>query len=319
MKKTSLNLVKTPRRRKKINGVFILSKPSGISSNQALQRVKRVFDAEKAGHTGSLDPMATGVLPICLGEATKFSQYLLNADKSYRATFSLGIKTDTGDSDGKIVSIEDTNGVDFRKLQHATEKFFGQIRQVPPMYSAIKRQGTPLYKLARQGIKVDREPRIVHIHKYQIERFIKKPIPELDVDIRCSKGTYIRALAEELGSILGCGAHVSRLDRYSVGPFDERDAISLGYLEKIEKTGNRELLESILCPVDAGIMSYPKVNLDAAQMSDLTNGQSVLLSQCFITGQEADIVRVFDENQNFMGVAQITGDNSIKPKRLIAK
>ena len=319
MKKTSLNLVKTPRRRKKINGVFILSKPSGISSNQALQRVKRVFDAEKAGHTGSLDPMATGVLPICLGEATKFSQYLLNADKSYRATFSLGIKTDTGDSDGKIVSIEDTNGVDFGKLQHATEKFLGQIRQVPPMYSAIKRQGTPLYKLARQGIKVDREPRIVHIHKYQIERFIKKPIPELDVDIRCSKGTYIRALAEELGSILGCGAHVSRLDRYSVGPFDERDTISLGYLEKIEKTGNRELLESILCPVDAGIMSYPKVNLDAAQMSDLTNGQSVLLSQCFITGQEADIVRVFDENQNFMGVAQITGDNSIKPKRLIAK
>jgi len=319
MKKKSLNLVKTPRRRKKINGIFILSKPSGMSSNQALQRVKRAFDAEKAGHTGSLDPMATGVLPICFGEATKFSQYLLNADKSYRATFSLGIKTDTGDSDGKIVSIEDTNSVDFGKLQNATEKFLGQIRQVPPMYSAIKRQGKPLYKLARQGIKVDREPRIVHIYKYQIERLIKKPIPELDVDIRCSKGTYIRALAEELGSILGCGAHVSRLDRYSVGPFDEGDAISLGYLEKIEKTGKRELLESLLCPVDAGIMNYPKVNLDAAQMSDLTNGQSVLLSQCFITGQEADIVRVFDENQNFMGVAQITGDNSIKPKRLIAK
>ena len=319
MKKKSLNLVKTPRRRKKINGIFILSKPSGMSSNQALQRVKRAFDAEKAGHTGSLDPMATGVLPICLGEATKFSQYLLDADKSYRSTFSLGIKTDTGDSDGEIVSIEDTNGVDFGKVQDAAEKFLGQIRQVPPMYSAIKRQGTPLYKLARQGIKVDREPRIVRIHKYQIERFIKKPTPKLDVDIRCSKGTYIRALAEELGSILGCGAHVSRLDRYAVGPFDERDATSLGYLEKIEKTGNRELLESLLCPVDAGINDYPKVNLDAAQMSDLTNGQSVLLSQCFITGQEADIVRVFDENQKFMGVAQITGDNSIKPKRLIAK
>tara|TARA_A100001015_G_scaffold205801_1_gene230093 strand:+ start:757 stop:1629 length:873 start_codon:yes stop_codon:yes gene_type:complete len=290
-----------------------------MSSNRALQRVKRAFEAEKAGHTGSLDPMATGVLPICLGEATKYSQYLLNADKSYTSTFSLGIKTDTGDSEGKVISVKETKGLNLADVRDAVEGFLGQVSQVPPMYSAIKKQGKPLYKLARQGIYIDREARTVHIRRIKIDSFRKKSTSTLDVDISCSKGTYIRTIAEDLGSILGCGAHVSRLDRYSVGPFHERDAISLDELEKISESGNRELLDPLLYPVDAALMDYPRINLDAPQTRGFANGQSVLLSKSFITGQEADIVRVFDNNQNFIGVAEITSDNSIKPKRLIAK
>ena len=319
MKKEDLSLVNAHRRRRKVNGIFILSKPAGMSSNQALQRVKRAFDAEKAGHTGSLDPMATGVLPICLGEATKYSQYLLNADKRYRSTFSLGIKTDTGDSDGNVISVGNARDLDLKDIQQAVDRFLGQVRQIPPMYSAIKRQGKPLYKLARQGINIEREARIIQIYKYQILNFTKSSIPTLDVDISCSKGTYIRALADELGSMLGCGAHVSSLDRYSAGPFHERDAISLSDLEKKSESENRGSLNALLHSVDAGILDFPKINLDALQIRAFTYGQSVLLPNCFITGQEADIVRVFDHNENFIGVAQITSDNSIKPKRLIAK
>ena len=319
MKKEDPSLVNANRRLRKINGIFILSKSGGMSSNQALQRVKRAFEAEKAGHTGSLDPMATGVLPICLGEATKYSQYLLNAGKSYRSTFSLGIKTDTGDSEGKVVSVKDTKGLNLADVRQAVKGFLGQVRQVPPMYSAVKKQGKPLYKLARQGINIDREARTVHIYRMEIDSFKKKSTATLDVDISCSKGTYIRTIAEDLGSILGCGAHVSRLDRYSVGPFHEKDAISLDDLEKMSESGDRELLETLLHPVDAAIMNYPKINLDASQTRGFANGQSVLLTKSFITGQEADIVRVFDNNQNFIGIAQITSDNSIKPKRLIAK
>ena len=174
MKKEDLSLVNAHRRRRKINGIFILSKPGGMSSNQALQRVKRAFEAEKAGHTGSLDPMATGVLPICLGEATKYSQYLLNAGKSYRSTFSLGIKTDTGDSEGKVISVKDTKGLNLADVRHVVEGFLGQVRQVPPMYSAVKKQGKPLYKLARQGINVDREARTVYIYRMKIDSFRKK-------------------------------------------------------------------------------------------------------------------------------------------------
>ena len=302
-----------------INGILLVNKPLYDTSNKTLQKIKKIFKAKKAGHTGSLDPMATGVLPICLGEATKYSQYLLNAGKSYRSTFSLGIKTDTGDSEGKVISVKDTKGLNLADVRHVVEGFLGQVRQVPPMYSAVKKQGKPLYKLARQGINVDREARTVYIYRMKIDSFRKKSTSTLDLDISCSKGTYIRTIAEDLGSMLGCGAHVSRLDRYSVGPFHERDAISLDELEKISESGNRELLDALLYPVDAAIMNYPKINLDACQTRGFANGQSVLLTKSFITGQEADIVRVFDNNQHFIGIAQITSDNSIKPKRLIAK
>ncbi|MFB0990312.1 MAG: tRNA pseudouridine(55) synthase TruB, partial [Porticoccaceae bacterium] len=198
-------------RGRSVNGIFLLNKPMGLSSNQALQRVKNLFDANKAGHTGSLDPLATGVLPICLGEATKFSQFLLESDKHYLSTFTLGVRTETGDCDGAIREEQDASAITEQQIELAIEAFRGDILQIPSMYSALKHNGQPLYKLARQGIEIEREPRPVTVFKYNILDFRPGPKAELDVEVHVSKGTYVRSLAEDLGNAIGCGAHVSAL------------------------------------------------------------------------------------------------------------
>ena len=205
--------------------MLVLDKPPGMSSNDAVQKVKRLFAAQKVGHTGSLDPLATGVLPLCFGEGTKFSQFLLSSDKRYRAEIILGVATDTGDSDGQVIAEADASGVTQTDVETALEQFRGEISQVPSMYSALKHNGQPLYKLARQGIEVEREARTVTVYSNELTDFAPQRIT---LELHCSKGTYVRTLAEDLGQRLGCGAHVSGVRRTSTGPYNESDLSTNG-------------------------------------------------------------------------------------------
>ena len=209
------------RKGRAVNGVLLLNKPAGMTSNHALQRAKRLFFVEKAGHTGALDPLATGVLPLCFGEATKFSQFLLDADKRYRSTFRLGQTTNTSDADGEVIREASAEGITVDQIKQALIPLTGAILQVPSMFSALKHQGQPLYKMARQGIEIERAPRPVTVYAIEILAFRAGVAAEVDVDIRCSKGTYIRSIAEDLGFALGCGAHVKTLHRSGAGLFVE--------------------------------------------------------------------------------------------------
>ena len=302
-----------------VNGVFLLDKPLGLSSNHALQRVRRLFDASKAGHTGSLDPLATGVLPICLGEATKFSQFLLDAEKGYRSTFSLGLRTESGDVDGGEVSRIDASNITREQIEQAVETFRGDIQQVPSMYSALKHNGQPLYKLARQGIEVERAARSITIYDYKILDFRTGVIAELDVEVRCSKGTYIRSLADDLGQMLGCGAHVSALHRTLAGPFHEAETLSLAVLEEMRECGEPEQLDHLLKPMDIAVADRMAVELSENVAAYFQLGQEVMSTQAFRNGQEGDIVRVFREGGAFLGVATVTEDGRIAPKRLVVE
>ena len=302
-----------------VNGVFLLDKPLGLSSNHALQRVRRLFDANKAGHTGSLDPLATGVLPICLGEATKFSQFLLDAEKGYRSTFSLGLRTESGDVDGGEVSRIDASNITREQIEQAVETFRGDIQQVPSMYSALKHNGQPLYKLARQGLEVERAARSITIYDYKILDFRPGVIAELDVEVRCSKGTYIRSLADDLGQMLGCGAHVSALHRTLAGPFHEAETLSLAVLEEMRECGEPEQLDHLLKPMDIAVADRMAVELSENVAAYFQLGQEVMSTQAFRNGQEGDIVRVFREGGAFLGVATVTEDGRIAPKRLVVE
>ena len=302
-----------------VNGVFLLDKPFGLSSNHALQRVRRLFDANKAGHTGSLDPLATGVLPICLGEATKFSQFLLDAEKGYRSTFSLGLRTESGDVDGGEVSRIDASNITLQQIEAAVETFRGDIQQVPSMYSALKHNGQPLYKLARQGIEVERAARSITIYDYKILDFRPGVIAELDVEVRCSKGTYIRSLADDLGQMLGCGAHVSALHRTLAGPFHESETLTLSALEEMRESCEPEQLDRLLKPMDIAVADRMAVELSETVASYFQLGQEVMSGEAFRNGQEGDIVRVFREGGAFLGVATVTEDGRIAPKRLVVE
>ncbi|EAS47076.1 tRNA pseudouridine synthase B [marine gamma proteobacterium HTCC2207] len=306
-------------RGRSVNGVFLLDKPFGLSSNHALQRVRRLFDANKAGHTGSLDPLATGVLPICLGEATKFSQFLLDAEKGYRSTFSLGLRTESGDVDGGEVSRIDASNITLAQIEQAVETFGGDIQQVPSMYSALKHNGQPLYKLARQGIEVERAPRSITIYDYKILDFRPGVIAELDVEVRCSKGTYIRSLADDLGQMLGCGAHVSALHRTLAGPFHESETLTLSALEEMRESGEPEQLDHLLKPMDIAVADRMAVELSETVAAYFQLGQEVMSGEAFRNGQEGDIVRVFREGGAFLGVATVTEDGRIAPKRLVVE
>jgi tRNA pseudouridine55 synthase len=306
-------------RGRSVNGVFLLDKPFGLSSNHALQRVRRLFDANKAGHTGSLDPLATGVLPICLGEATKFSQFLLDAEKGYRSTFSLGLRTESGDVDGGEVSRIDASHITLEQVEQAVETFRGDIEQVPSMYSALKHNGQPLYKLARQGIEVERAPRSITIYDYKILDFKPGVIAELDVEVRCSKGTYIRSLADDLGQMLGCGAHVSALHRTLAGPFHESETLTLSALEEMRESGEPEQLDHLLKPMDIAVADRMAVELSETVAAYFQLGQEVMSGEAFRNGQEGDIVRVFREGGAFLGVATVTEDGRIAPKRLVVE
>ncbi len=301
-----------------LSGTFLLDKSTGMTSNHALQRVKRLFDANKAGHTGSLDPLATGVLPICFGEATKFSQYLLESDKSYRSTFSLGVQTDTGDCDGVVTDASDASALTLETVAAAIETFRGPIEQVPSMYSALKHRGQPLYKYARQGVEIERSARPVYIYDYQLESFTPGATALLEVYIKCSKGTYVRSLAEDLGVLLGCGAHVSRLHRTSAGAFSDHQSTCLETLQALHEDAGSAALDRLLLPVDAAIADRPVAILDARAAALLLQGRAVLLPEGFIPDLEADIVRIFRDDEEFLGVAKLTDDGYLAPSRLVS-
>lgn len=296
-----------------IDGILVLDKPLGVSSNQALQSVKRLYSAAKAGHTGSLDPLATGVLPLCFGEATKFSQYLLDADKAYESTFVLGTVTDTGDAEGRVLEENDASGYAEGEVAAALKAFEGEIEQIPSMYSAIKQNGQPLYKLARQGVEVERKPRPVVINQLQLRAFRDGEKPEVDIYLECSKGTYVRSLAEDLGRVLGCGAFVSALRRTRAGPFSIEDGVSLDILEALKKNGDFSSLDSLLLPADAALGVLPLVRLSESGGFYMRQGQAVMVPNAPRDG----IVRIALETGEFLGVGEILDDGRVAPRRLI--
>jgi tRNA pseudouridine55 synthase len=312
-------LARRRNRGRSVNGIFLLNKPLDRSSNQALQRVKNLFDANKAGHTGALDPLATGVLPVCLGEATKFSQFLLDSDKHYRSTFVLGVATETGDCDGDTVSQADASALTQNQIDSAIEAFRGEIQQIPSMYSALKHNGQPLYKLARQGIEVERDARTINVYKFEILDFRPGPQAELDVEVHVSKGTYVRTLAEDLGAALGCGAHVSALHRHIAGPFTEQESMTLPELEKLRENCEAPELDYLLKPMDIAVADRMAVELSEIVAGYFQLGQEVMSTQAFRNGQEGDIVRVFREGGAFLGVGTVTEDGKVAPKRLVVE
>lgn len=301
------------RRGRPIDGILVLDKPQGVSSNQALQSAKRLYFAAKAGHTGSLDPLATGVLPLCFGEATKFSQYLLDADKAYESTFVLGVATDSGDAEGEVTRESDASAISEGDVAAALRRFEGEIEQVPSMFSAIKKDGQPLYKLARQGVEVERKARKVVVKTLELRAFRAGPRPEVDIYLESSKGTYVRSLAEDLGEALGCGAHVSALRRTRAGPFGIEDSVSMNTLEALKANGELQQMDSLLLPADAALGALPLVRLSESSGYYMRQGQPVLVPNAPCDG----IVRVALESGEFLGVGEILDDGRVAPRRLV--
>ena len=306
-----------------LDGVLLLNKAAGMSSNHSLQRAKRLLFAAKAGHTGSLDPLATGLLPLCFGEATKFSQFLLDAEKGYESTFRLGVVTTTGDAEGDVLYEADASAVTREQAEAALARFVGDIEQVPPMYSALKLNGQPLYKLAREGKDVERQPRPVTLYRIELLDFRAGPQAEVDVAVRCSKGTYIRTLAEDVGEVLGCGARVERLHRTHSGPFSVADAISLEALEAERGDGLAEQLDHHLLPADAPVASLPALELPADSGYYFRQGNPVMDAQVYRLGDEGDMVRVFvagdpGAEPRFLGLGELDDEGRVCPKRLVA-
>lgn len=300
-----------------LSGVLVLNKSTGMSSNDALQKAKRLFFANKAGHTGSLDPLATGVLPVCFGEATKFSQFLLDADKKYLSTFTLGVCTNTADKEGEITSEVDASHVTEAAIEAEMENYRGDILQIPPMVSALKHNGQPLYKLARQGIEIEREARPVCIYEYKLLAFRPGIKPELDVEVHCSKGTYIRSLADDLGKALGVGAHVSRLHRTMAGGLSEEHMIDLDSLNQERGEQSAEVLDHHLLPVDTLLGDMPTITIDANSGHYFRHGQAIMDLKVYRLGEQGDTVRVCQEGGQFLGVGEITDDGRVAPKRVV--
>lgn len=308
-----------PRRRgRDIHGVLLLDKPQGLSSNDALQKVKRLYNANRAGHTGALDPLATGMLPICLGEATKFSQFLLDSDKRYRVIARLGQRTDTSDADGQIVQERPVNFTQVQ-LDVALDSFRGDIKQVPSMYSALKYQGKKLYEYARQGIEVPREARSITVYELQ---FIRWEGDELELEIHCSKGTYIRTITDDLGELLGCGAHVIYLRRLQVATYPTERMVTLEQLNELLEQAHRqevapaELLDPLLMPMDSPVENYPEVNLLPVVAGYVKQGQPVQVAGAPASG----MVRITEgEERKFIGVGDIADDGRVAPRRLVVE
>ena len=288
-----------------IDGVFVLDKSSGTSSNSALQQVKRLFGANKAGHTGSLDPLASGLLPICLGQSTKVAQFLLDDDKRYFVRGKLGEVSDTGDSDGKISQYGSTSGIDETTIKDSLKKFVGVISQVPPMFSALKKNGTPLYKLARKGIEVERNPREVKIYEIQ---FISLEANILTLEVSCSKGTYIRTLIEDIGKDLNCGAHVIELRRIGFAHLNIDQSKSF---DEINKMSSAEL-EKLLIGSDEMLPNLKSVYLDYDQSVDVKFGRKIKCDE-LNTPQK---VKLYDSNRKFIGIGECNHLSEVLPKRL---
>lgn len=296
-----------------LDGILLLDKPLGDSSNRALQQAKRLFFAAKAGHTGSLDPLASGVLPLCFGEATKFSQFLLDADKAYASTFLLGKTTASGDSEGELLDEQDASHISKEDVELALEAFRGEIEQIPSMFSAIKHKGQPLYKLARQGKEVERKVRRVTIHRLELKAFRSGPHPEVDVELECTKGTYVRSVAEDLGKALGCGAHVIALRRTRSGPFGIDDCITMPALEALKGDGREVDMDALLLPSDAALGEIPLVELSESSGFYMRQGQPVLVPNAPGNG----MVRIALETGEFLGIGEILDDGRVAPRRLI--
>ena len=308
-------------RRKKgraINGVVLVDKYTGESSNFILQQVKRLYGAAKAGHTGALDPLATGMLPICLGEATKFSQFLLDADKTYIVTAKLGERTDTSDSDGEIVETRPVN-VSRADIDNAVIAFRGAIKQVPSMFSALKHQGKPLYFYARQGIIIDREARDITVQSLDVLRFEHN---ELDMQISCSKGTYIRSLVDDLGQSLNCGAHVTMLRRTKVADYPTDNMITVDKLQSLSEdlTIDREFrgfdkLDELLLPIDTAVSNLPSFDAKDASIERFLHGQEILEENSFSHSELVRIYRASDDR--FFGMAEVDDAGNLQPKRVV--
>lgn len=289
-----------------VHGILLLDKPTGMTSNKALQTARRLFDANKAGHTGSLDPGASGMLPVCFGEATKVSGYLLDADKEYEVEATIGQRTDTADADGEVVATATLTEINSAQLQQAIAQLRGAQQQIPPMYSALKQGGRRLYQLARQGEVVERAPRAVTIHELEVTHFDPRR-PRLRV--RCSKGTYIRTLIEDLAAAMGTLAHVSMLRRTAVDPFAGRPMFALAQLEECGDDTAR--MDKLLLPVDSALQGFPALHLGAAEAAQLCQGQTVPAPPAAPQGA----VRLYGEAGSLLGMGQVRG-SEVAPKRL---
>ncbi len=295
-----------------ISGILLLDKPIGLSSNEALQIVKRLFKAKKAGHTGSLDPMASGMLPICFGEATKFSQFLLEADKSYLVTGKLGEITSSGDSETPVIEKRTVKqGLSHAEIEGVLNKFRGNILQIPPMYSALKHQGQPLYKLARQGIDIERAPRGVVISKLDLVDYQDHLIT---LDISCSKGTYVRTLIVDIGEALGCGACSIALRRLVVGPYRADQMVQMDTIEKLASASDYNGLDKLLYSIDSMLDYVPAVKLTPDMLHYIRLGNPILVPNAPVSG----LVRLYCKNDLFYGIGEVLADGRVAPKRLIA-
>ncbi|MEJ2610193.1 MAG: tRNA pseudouridine(55) synthase TruB [Candidatus Thiodiazotropha sp.] len=297
-------------RGRNINGVLLLDKPEGMTSNKALQEVKFLYKAAKAGHTGSLDPLATGLLPICFGEATKLSAFLLDANKRYLVKVKLGETTTTADAEGEVIERIDPSGVTEAALTEVLSDFMGEQQQLPPMYSAIKHNGERLYNLARQGIEVERETRTIHIYSIDLKSI---SLPEFEMDVRCSKGTYVRTLAEDIGKRLGCGAYVSGLRRTGAGPYDDQSMVTLEQIQKASAENLFKEMDNWMLPLESALADWPEVALSADATFYLKQGQPILVPNAPTSGW----VRLYANKSDFIGVGQILDDGRVAPKRLM--
>lgn len=300
-----------PRRpRRPVHGIVLLDKPQGLTSNQALQRVRHMYQADKAGHTGSLDPLATGLLPICLGEASKFTQYLLEADKVYRTRIRLGEKTTTGDAEGEMIATTPVPALTPETIEQVLARFRGGIDQVPSMFSALKKDGRPLYELARKGIEVERPARRVTIHRLEL---LQVEGVEWELEAHVSKGTYIRSLAEDIGGAIGCGAHVVMLRRLSLGPFEQPPMLTLEQIEAALADGGHAALDELLLPPWAGLADWPRLDLSESAAYYLLHGQPVRVAGAPREGS----VLLFEEGGRFLGIGEMDDEARVAPRRLI--
>lgn len=299
--------------RKPINGILLLDKPLGLTSNSALQRMKHLFQAKKAGHTGSLDPLATGMLPICFGEATKFSQFLLDSDKTYQVLAQLGVTTNTGDREGEVTAQCEVPALTNDQLNQMMQQFIGEIEQVPPMFSAIKVQGKPLYELARKGIEVERKARRIKIFSMTLHGY-RPDTMQLSFTVHCSKGTYVRTLVEDMGRALGCGAHVAELRRTHVTPYDGLPIYTEEQLRHIADNQGIAALTSTLLPLETSVQGFPGIKLSTSAAFYMRTGQAVRVTVPI----NSSLVRLFSEDERFLGVGEVTADGRVKPFRLLA-
>ena len=298
-------------RGRNIQGILLFDKPAGMSSNKALQEVKNLFFAQKAGHTGSLDPLATGLLPICFGNATRVSSFLLDADKRYEVLCQLGATTTTGDAEGEIVDRFELGELQVDAVNELIQtEFTGIISQIPPMHSALKHKGQRLYDLARQGIEVEREPRQVTIHAIEL---VSLQGDQLALNIHCSKGTYVRTLVEDIGKALGAGAYVKELRRTSVGPFQEPSMTTLDQLRHLKQT-DMESMDHLLLPAESALQQYPEIHLDADSAFYMRQGQAIQVPRAPTNGW----VRLYSGETEFMGMGAIQDDGKVAPKRLFS-